>query len=280
VVAHTQNISVPYVAGADGHNSRVRRSLNIDFPEVGPAAYFAVFEFKSDIDLKNEMRVVLTPDATSVLWPLPGGYVRWSFQLPNYKDEDAEALKDKLFAAGFGYFPTKRYKDRSIQSGSDEIPLLQEEHLKELLADRAPWFDGSIGEFSWRTIVRFERRQAGAYGRDRMWLAGDAAHVTMPAGVQSMNMGLFEGHDLALTLSRILTKGDTASGELKGYNDRWMTEWRRLQSIDGGLRPRPNTDPWIKANLDRLLPCIPAHGGELFRLAGQLDLEVAIPQPV
>jgi len=280
VVAHTQDVSVPYVAGADGHNSRVRRALNIDFPEVGPAAYFAVFEFKSNIDLKDEMRVVLTPDAVSTLWPLPGGYVRWSFQLPGYTDQDAEALKDKLFTAGFGYFPTKRFKDRTIQSGSGEIPMLETEYLKELLAERAPWFHGSIGEFSWRTIVRFERRQSKAFGRDRMWLAGDAAHVTMPAGVQSMNMGLFEGHDLALTLARILTKGDSSSSELIAYNDRWMAEWRRLQSMDGGLRPRSDTDPWVTANADRLLPCIPAHGGELFRLAAQLNLEVALPQTV
>jgi len=280
VVADSQTLAVPYVVGADGHNSRVRRALNLDFPEVGPAAYFAVFEFKSDINLQHEMRIVLTDDATSVLWPLPGGYVRWSFQLPGYTDQDAEVLKDKLFAAGFGYFPTKRLKDRSIQSGAGEMPLLEAEHLKQLLAQRAPWFHGSVGDFSWRTIVRFERRQASAFGQGRMWLAGDAAHVTMPAGVQSMNLGLFEGHDLALALSRILTARGSAAKDLKDYNDHWMAEWNRLHGKDSGLRARPGADPWISANLDRLLPCIPAHGGELIRLAGQLNLDVALSQVV
>jgi len=43
-----------FVVGADGYNSRVRRMLNIDYPEVGQAEYFAVFEFRSDADLQND----------------------------------------------------------------------------------------------------------------------------------------------------------------------------------------------------------------------------------
>ena len=49
-----------------------------------------------------------------------------------------------------------------------------------------------------------------------MWLAGDAAHMTGPVGMQSMNVGLFEAHDLAGILARILRQRSTAD-ELAAY---------------------------------------------------------------
>ena len=51
--------NVPFVIGADGYDSAVRRSIGIDFPEVAPCAWYGVFEFRSDADLPPEVRVVL-----------------------------------------------------------------------------------------------------------------------------------------------------------------------------------------------------------------------------
>ena len=85
-LADAQILHVPYVIGADGHNSFVRRALNTPFPEVGPAQYYGIFEFTSDFDLHHEARVVLTESSTDILWPLPDGYCRWSFQLPDYSE--------------------------------------------------------------------------------------------------------------------------------------------------------------------------------------------------
>ncbi len=53
VVAGSSTSEYLYVVGADGYNSRVRRALGYDFPEVGPAQYFAVFELSTDSDLQN-----------------------------------------------------------------------------------------------------------------------------------------------------------------------------------------------------------------------------------
>jgi 2-polyprenyl-6-methoxyphenol hydroxylase-like FAD-dependent oxidoreductase len=274
VVAKTTTQEVPYVVGADGYNSLVRRTLNLGFPEVGPAQYYAVFEFKTDASLQNELKLVLGDSTTDVCWPLPDGYCRWSFQLLDYQDEEGERLKDHMLKAGFGYFPTERIKDRSPSTGAGHLPVLEEKHLHKLLAERAPWFKGKVENVTWRTVMRFERRLATSFGAGRLWLAGDAAHLTGPAGILSMNAGFFEGRDLAVALARNL-RGDGSPAEFTAYNDKWTAAWRQLQGMTGGFTPQPDADPWVRAHAGQLVTCLPAHGAELAGLAGQLKLTVA-----
>jgi 2-polyprenyl-6-methoxyphenol hydroxylase-like FAD-dependent oxidoreductase len=272
VIASTTNAQFPLVIGADGYKSRVRRATRIDFPEVGPAQYYAVFEFKSNFDLQNEMRVVFHDGTTSVLWPLPNGYVRWSFQMPNYTDPDVERMKEFYKESGLGHFPSKRPKDRRITQETNYPEVLDAAHLRVFVAERAPWFVGSVDDLTWRTVVRFEKRLAASFGQGRMWLAGDAAHLTGPVGVQSMNVGMHEVHDLAGHVTRILRNQVSPAEPLASYNSRWLMEWRTLQGLDGGLKVQADTDPWVKQQAPQLLACLPAHGIELGKLAGQLNL--------
>ncbi len=272
VISKTTDLQVPYVIGADGYNSRVRRGLKLDFHEVGPAQYFAVFEFKTDA-AEKEMRIVLGDRTTDVLWPLPDGACRWSFQLPDYHDPNIEGLKNNLLAAGFD-FPTERSKERLFLSESTPAAVLEEQNFRALIAERAPWFKGSIREVVWKSVVRFERRLADGFGRGRLWLAGDAAHLTGPVGIQSMNLGLEEAHDLAQTLSGILRKSEPQSN-LDAYDQRWTAIWRQLHNLDGGLRATAQTDPWIAGHAATLTSCLPAYGDELGALGNQLGLTLA-----
>jgi len=271
VVAASSDAQFPLVIGADGYKSRVRRATKIDFPEVGPAEYFAVFEFKSNFDLQNEMRVAFHNGTTSVLWPLPNGYCRWSFQMPDYSDPDIERIKEFYQESGLGHLPSKRPKDRRISQETSYPEVLDAAHLRVFVAKRAPWFVGSIDDLIWRTVVRFEKRLANAYGQGRMWLAGDSAHLTGPVGVQSMNVGLHEIHDLAGRVARFL-RNQASTTSLESYSSRWLAEWRMLHGLDGGLKTHADTDPWVAQRADRLLSCLPAHGVELGKLAGQLKL--------
>lgn len=272
-------IEADFAVGADGHNSQVRRALGLEFPEVGPAQYYAVFEFQSHEPASHEARVVLGERTTDVLWPLPDGYYRWSFQLPDYSDTEAEQLKDRLLSAGFGHFPTKRLKDRvpaSVEWGVP--PALDRQYLEGLIRDRAPWFTGSIDGLSWRTIVRFEKRLASRFGAGRIWLAGDSAHLALPAGVQSMNTGLQEVSELAASFSRILA-GESDTTELESYNERWTAEWRRLQGLERTLQGKPGADAWIASRADRIISCLPGHGTGLAQLAEQLGLRAGDHEP-
>jgi 2-polyprenyl-6-methoxyphenol hydroxylase-like FAD-dependent oxidoreductase len=273
MVAKSIDLEPQFVVGADGYNSQVRRALNLGYPEVGPAQYYAVFEFKSDADLNHEMRVVLGGRTLDVLWPLAGGRCRWSFELPDYSDPEAEQFRERLTACGLGNFPSERLKDRLLVSTVGHLPVLEEANLKALIAERAPWFTGTIDGLTWRTMVRFERRLAASFGCGRMWLAGDAAHLTGPAGVQSMNLGLFEARDLAETVTQVLRCGGSMD-LLDDYNQRWTAVWRQLHGLEGGLRPAPAADPWVAMNAKRLLVCLPGHGPALSALAWQLSLQV------
>ena len=257
VVAKTSEFNVPWVIGADGYDSTVRRALAAGFPETGPAKYYAVFEFQSNDQPEHELRIALGENTTDALWPLPNGHLRWSFELPDYKD--AHQLP------GPGYFLSSRLRDRDPKPF--EIPVLEESTLRSLIAQRAPWFKGEIENISWRTVVRFEHRQASQYGSGRMWMAGDAAHLTGPVGVLSMNLGLQEGHELA----GIIANGGNRQ-DLQAYNHRWTATWRQVHSMDKGLPLVSESDPWVTANASRILPCLPGWGKEMAAIANNLSV--------
>ena len=255
-VVRSKTLNGPFVIGADGHHSSVRRALRIDFPEVAPAQHFAVFEFKTDADLEHEMRMVLTDDTANVLWPLPDGYCRWSFQVSDY---DAS--------------PYSRRKDRfEIQLGGGRYPMLSEDQLHAFLGDRAPWFTGSVEDLRWRLLVRFEHRLAEAFAQGRVGLVGDAGHMTGPVGIQSMNVGLREARDLARVVAGILHDTQPLD-RLTDYHRQRTDEWRFLLGLDGGLQATETTEPWIAEQRKRLLPCLPTSGNDLSSLARQLGLD-------
>lgn len=272
VVTKSMDVQTPFVIGADGHSSRVRRALKIDFPEVGPAQYYAVFEFKTDADLGDEARLMLGPGRADMLWPLPGGHCRWGFQLPDFHDQETEKRIATMQSAGFD-MPASRAKERVATYGGGETDQLDEAALREFIAERAPWFRGGIEDLVWHSVVRFERRLASSFGRDRMWLAGDAAHLTGPIGVQSMNVGLEEAHDLTHVIADVLGGREPLS-ILEGYNRRWTATWRALHGLAGSVAVREGADPWAAPFGPALLSCLPGHGAELSALAAQLGLRV------
>lgn len=230
-----------YLIGADGHSSMVRRSLGIEFPRVAETQSFAVFEFKTDFDHRNEARIVFSDEGSSVMWPIPGGYCRWGFELDFEAAEKYSRRKDRLF----------------VQIGNQGYRTLETSMLKEMLEKRAPWFDGSIEQFRWRVMVLFEKRLASTFGRDRVWLAGDAAHVTGPIGMQSMNIGIKEGNQLANHMADCIESGSDPS-QLKAYNDSRQTEWKALLGMSKTFVAGSDTHAFLANNAQFLSATVPA----------------------
>ncbi|MCK6445414.1 MAG: FAD-dependent monooxygenase [Planctomycetes bacterium] len=260
-IASSADLRPAFVVGADGHASLVRRRLDVEFPSVGRAQHFAVFEFETDFAFEHELRVMLRPTDANVVWPLPNGRCRFSFEIPEYDD------------------PTDaREKSRNVlELGAGRYPLLEESNLRELLAARAPWFDGKIGAIDWRLVVRFERRLAKSFGSGRVWLAGDAAHMTSPVGIQSMNVGLREAHDLATAIAdRLKSSPDASGGSANDALAEWgaarALEWRGLLGLEGRAHVTDETPKWLRPYAEELLLALPASGDELAELASQIGL--------
>ncbi len=87
--------------------------------------------------------------------------------------------------------------------GDDEMRTLSEEEVKQ-------YFFRAVGrsdfEFEILSIMPWVRRQlvAERYGTNRVFIAGDAAHLTSPTGGFGMNMGIQDSVDLAWKLGAVV----------------------------------------------------------------------------
>ncbi len=256
VVQKQISINTRFLIGADGHNSLVRRRLGIDYKQLAGPQFFAAYEFEGESSSSDEVRIALTEGTTNILWPLPGNRRRWTFQF----------LKSDLPED----FPGKERRAVHLEEQAVDESIRQ--YVQEVAARRAPWFHGTIKEINWCTHVAFEHRLAQRFGRNRCWLAGDAAHQTGPAAAQSMNAGMEEASALASHLESVLRQG-AALQSLESYDEERQTEWRRLLGLNGGFRLGDSATPWVRQHSPDLVSCIPGSGEDLARLAAQLGLE-------
>jgi 2-polyprenyl-6-methoxyphenol hydroxylase-like FAD-dependent oxidoreductase len=257
VVKRSIPLRTQFLVGADGHGSLVRRRLGIEHTHVSGPEYFAAYEFEPAEVVADEVRVVLDEASTNVLWPLLGNRCRWTFQL----------LKSEMATE----FPEKERRAGRVANTAVDERIRQ--YVEKVAKRRAPWFTAGVKEMAWCTEVVFEQRVVQHYGRDRCWLAGDAAHQAGPVGVQSMNVGMGEAVSLAGALGRILREKAPLS-LVAACDQEWQAEWRRLLGLTGGLKPRSDTGPWVRERRGRILSCLPASHEDLAPLAGQLGLDL------
>ena len=63
----------------------------------------------------------------------------------------------------------------------------------------------------WSSVFRISHRIVDTYGRGRVFVAGDAAHIHPPTGAQGMNTGIQDAHNLAWQLA-LAVAGHAAPG--------------------------------------------------------------------
>lgn len=230
-------VDATFVIGADGYRSRVRASLGLETLEVGPAEAFAMFEGQRPI-VQSTMEIGFFDGLGSAAFPLPYHRGRWGFQL----------------ASAFSSPPDL-------------------DHLRSLLAERAPWHEYAPSEVEWSTVTHFERRLARRFGSGRVWLAGDAAHVTSPFGGQSMNSGLSEVSELVERMAACIQESKSLAtlDRLAAVRER---EWHKLLGFNVQFDAAPSAPAWLRENARRIVPTLPASGPDLQHLLLQLGLTV------
>ena len=141
-VARTEQVGARFVVGADGIDSLVRRQANIRYESVGTPLEFDVFELEAQDVNAGTQHVVLGESTTDVLWTLPSGRQRWSFQVNGPGTPQRERIKSRLL----------------LQVPGEASRRTGEEQLRQYVSQRAQWFDGKIGDIVWTGDVRFEPR--------------------------------------------------------------------------------------------------------------------------
>jgi len=240
VVTKTFGMETSYAIGADGYHSLVRRKLEIETKEMGPVQFFSVYEFTAEGELPDEARVFFDANGSGVYWPLGAGRCRFSFELPE-----------------------------------EESQQLSESRLRELVRERARWFGAELREVYWSTAVRFERRLAEKFAVPRVFLAGDAVHLTSPIGAQSMNVGLKEAAEIARRIAEA-SRSRNVQEEADSYDANRREEWGRLLGLGGEPWGLPGADPWILDHREKILPAIAASGRDLETLLRQVGLSAGI----
>lgn len=252
-VKSTLEYTADYVVGADGASSMVRRCNNIAFNPLERAETFAIFEIECDHQLDREVRILLDGVSCNAVWPLDDHHCRWTLQLPD--DET----------------PLDHSKDRAhlhlINPSADAAAL---KAITRFVRKKAPWFDFPISSVEWSSVVQFQSSLAESYGSGRCWLAGDAAHQMNPIGMQSMNVGLAEGAQLADILISIL-RAKAPKTLLNFYEERFTKECLQLFHRSTISSPGSIADPWLARNGTRLVRTLPAAGRDLLDLITQLE---------
>nr|MBA2677386.1 FAD-dependent monooxygenase [Ktedonobacteraceae bacterium] len=119
----------------------------------------------------------------------------------------------------------------------ETIPSASPELFERLLRERAGDSKTTLSNATWMSDFHIQRRLAASYRQNRVFLAGDAAHVHSPFGGQGANTGIQDAFNLAWKLALVLhgtaneTLLDTYQQERRPVAKRVLEETHRLTSI-------------------------------------------------
>ncbi|WP_271166284.1 FAD-dependent monooxygenase [Brevundimonas intermedia] len=171
-----ETVRARYLVGADGGGSSVRIGLGIAFAG----------------STHEEDRMIIVDATTTGLshnrwhvWPGGGGKFIGACPLPN----------SELF-------------QWMIRLPEGETPELELEAVNRRIQKRIKDRRVKLHDIQWKSVFRPNIRLAERYGKGRVFLAGDAAHVHPPAGAQGLNTGVQDAYNLGWKLGQVLAGAD------------------------------------------------------------------------
>ena len=208
-----RRLRAPLVAGADGAGSRVRELAGIDFTEGDYRQEAVLAEVRTAMPHRETAWQRFLPGGPLAFLPLSNGAssIVWS------TTPEHAALLCALDADSFGF----------------EV------------ADAFEWKLGAVSVPGARASFALRHLHARAYVRDRVALAGDAAHIVHPLAGQGVNLGLLDAAALVEVIGRAhrLGRDIGARATLRRY-ERWRRGHNALmQAVLGGFR-HLFSNPW------------------------------------
>ncbi len=182
-----------YLIGCDGAKSTIRSLLDIQLEGATYREKWLIIDIAGTRDRYRHTQVFCDPRRPGITLPGPEGSRRFEFKLmPGEREED----------------------------------VLQDEFVRKLMARVGPDRDAVIKR---KTVYTFHARMAKKWREGRIFLAGDAAHLTPPFAGQGMNSGLRDVHNLAWKLAAVLS-GRIGPGLLDTYQqERPKHAWELIQ---------------------------------------------------
>ncbi|MBZ4015349.1 FAD-dependent monooxygenase [Streptomyces purpurogeneiscleroticus] len=190
----TQTLRTGYLVGCDGGRSTVRKAAGFDFPGTASTLEMFLADVKG-LDLDPRMIGETYDGGMVMVGPLPGGITR-------------------LILCERGTPPQRRTSAPSYE---------------EIVAGwkRVTGQDISHGEPVWVSSFGDATRQVTEYRRGRVVLAGDAAHIHLPAGGQGMNTSIQDAVNLGWKLAAV-AQGRAPESLLDTYHEERHAVGRRL----------------------------------------------------
>jgi 2-polyprenyl-6-methoxyphenol hydroxylase-like FAD-dependent oxidoreductase len=166
-----EKVRADWVVACDGANSTVRQSMHLSFDGTTYDEHFVLADVRVESDLAMDAAHGFYGDDghTMLLLPMPGERnVRlFSSVEPGDQTELSLATFEALFSA------------RTRQ-------------------------DARLRSPGWMSRFRVHKRMVDTYRRNRVFLAGDAAHIHSPVTGQGMNLGMQDAYNLAWKLALVV----------------------------------------------------------------------------
>lgn len=223
-------LHTPWLIGADGGRSVVRKSQGIDFRGFTWAERFLVITTDFDFEPLGYAYSSYTMDP--VEWtatfkvPGPSGQGLWRCVFPTRAEDDERQLLDPTLAA-------------------------------QRLARFVP--ESRRGQLLHTNLYAVHQRVAETYRRGRVLLVGDAAHVNNPLGGMGLNFGIHDAHQLARALAAVW-RGEASTSLLDRYDRQRRTvaeRYLQAQTI-ANKQLLEETDPTAREERQREMRAIAA----------------------
>ncbi|MFF3322949.1 FAD-dependent monooxygenase [Streptomyces sp. NPDC002889] len=200
-----QELRSRYLIGCDGAHSVVRRTLGLAFEgSAFPEEYML-----GDVEVD---------------WSLPPGYSVRSLHRSDGKTDDILVCIPLPGRSRYRMsMPVPPELSTQGQRGGGEIAHGLEggrapglAHIQAVL-DRLSPQPTTASAMRWSSVFRISHRLVDRYADDRVFVAGDAAHIHPPTGAQGMNTGIQDAYNLAWKLTLALA-GTANPGLLDSYD--------------------------------------------------------------
>lgn len=176
----SRTLRARYVAGCDGARSALRKHIGATLTGSTYRQRWLIIDLKDTRERLRQTRVSCDPDRPFITPPGPAGTRRYEFMLHDGEEDDA---------------------------------VVEPEFVRRLLAAAGPDADAEIVR---RQVYVFHARIADRWNSARIFLAGDAAHLTPPFAGQGMNSGVRDAHNLGWKLAEVVA-GGLGAGLLATY---------------------------------------------------------------